>query len=84
MSTFINSYELKESIIQYLNRIENLNQFKQFIEALEALRNNLAHGNSGFTLPDVKSLYKKNLHKFEKMALEEDMLKCNIIKSRLQ
>jgi len=77
VSTFINSYELKDTIIQYLNRIENLNQFKQFIEALEALRNNLAHGNSGFTLKDVKLIYTKNLHKFEKMAIEEDMLNVN-------
>jgi CRISPR-associated DxTHG motif protein len=75
VSTFINSYELKNTIIDYLDGIENLNQFKQFIEALEALRNNLAHGNSGFTLKDVKLIYRKNLHKFEKMAIEEDMLK---------
>jgi CRISPR-associated DxTHG motif protein len=82
VSTFINSYELKNTIIDYLDGIENLNQFKQFIEALEALRNNLAHGNSGFTLKDVKLIYRKNLHKFEKMAIEEDMLKCSIIKSK--
>ena len=82
VSTFINSYELKNTIIDYLDGIENLNQFKQFTEALEALRNNLAHGNSGFTLKDVKLIYRKNLHKFEKMAIEEDMLKCSIIKSK--
>ena len=74
ISTFINNEEIKYQIINHLNGIENLNNFKQFIETLEALRNNLAHGNSGFTLKDVKLIYKKNLHKFEEFAIEEDIL----------
>jgi len=74
VSTFINSDALKNSVINYLSCIKNLNEFKQFIEALEALRNNLAHGNSGFTLKDVKLIYMKNLHKFEKLVIEENIL----------
>jgi len=74
ISTFINNKKMKEQIINYLNGIENLNQFKQFIETLEALRNNLAHGNSGFTLKDVKLIYRKNLDKFERFVVEEDIL----------
>ncbi|SFV54397.1 hypothetical protein MNB_SV-14-802 [hydrothermal vent metagenome] len=75
ISTFINSKSMKEEIINHLNSIENLNQFKQFIETLEALRNNLAHGNSGFTLRGVKSIYEKNLKKFEKFVVSDDILK---------
>ena len=74
ISTFINNEEMKQKIINHLNGIENLNQFKQFIETLEALRNNLAHGNSGFTLRDVKLIYRKNLDKFEKFVKQEDIL----------
>lgn len=74
ISTFINNEEMKREIINHLNGVENLNQFKQFIESLEALRNNLAHGNSGFTLKDVKLIYKKNLQKFEEFVMEEDIL----------
>jgi CRISPR-associated DxTHG motif protein len=79
ISTFINNKKMKEQIINHLNSIENLNQFKQFIETLEALRNNLAHGNSGFTLRDVKLIYQKNLDKFEEFVVEEDILRgvCN-------
>jgi len=72
---FIDSEDMKRDIVDYLNSIENLNQFKQFIETLEALRNNLAHGNSGFTLKDVQAIYTKNLHKFKKFIIEDDILK---------
>ncbi len=78
ISTFINNEAMKKKIITHLNSVENLNQFKQFIETLEALRNNLAHGNSGFTLRDVKLIYNKNLDKFEKFVIEEDILKGSL------
>lgn len=78
VSTFIDNEAMKSKIINHLNGVENLNQFKQFIETLEALRNNLAHGNSGFTLRDVKLIYNKNLDKFEKFIIEEDILKGSL------
>jgi len=77
VSTFINTYKLRKRIVNYLNKIKNLEEFKQFIEELEALRNNLAHGNSGLTLEDVKLIYTKKLHKFEKLVMEEDFLGKN-------
>ena len=78
ISNFINNENMKKKIITHLNSVENLNQFKQFIESLEGLRNNLAHGNSGFTLKDVKLIYTKNLHKFEKFVIEKDILNNKI------
>ncbi len=78
ISNFINNENMKKKIITHLNSVENLNQFKQFIESLEGLRNNLAHGNSGFTLKDVKLIYTKNLDKFEKFVIEKDILNNKI------
>ena len=72
---FINSEEMKNTIVEYLETVENLSSFKSFIEDLEGLRNNLAHGNSGFTLEDVKSIYKRDRKRFEKFTMEENIFK---------
>jgi CRISPR-associated DxTHG motif protein len=71
---FINNEKLIESIVNLLNVIDNLDDFKDFIEEMEAFRNNLTHGNSSDSLDDVKLSYQKNLQKFEKIIIKEDIL----------
>ncbi|CAA6815382.1 MAG: Unknown protein [uncultured Sulfurovum sp.] len=72
---FINTEAMKDTIVAYLNGVDGLKKFKRFIEDLEGLRNNLAHGNSGFTIEDVKFIYKRNQKSFEKFAIKENILK---------
>jgi len=71
---FINSEEMKELIVEYLNGVKDLEKFKLFIESLEGLRNNLAHGNTSFSLKNVKSSYERSLEKFEKFIIKEKIL----------
>ena len=71
---FINSDKMKELIVEYLNSVKDLEKFKSFIESLEGLRNNLAHGNTSFSLKNVKSSYEQNLKKFEKFIIDEKIL----------
>jgi len=77
---FIDSEELKYDIIDYLKGIKNLNEFKQFIESLEALRNNLTHGNNGLSLKNVKDKYIEYLKKFKKLVIKDNTLKKKFIK----
>ena len=74
---FINNEKLIESIINLLNRIDNLDDIKDFIEEMEAFRNNLTHGNSSDSLDDVKLSYQQNLKNFEKIIIKEDILNIN-------
>ncbi|KIM03127.1 MAG: hypothetical protein KU29_12940 [Sulfurovum sp. FS06-10] len=70
---FIDAH-MKDTIVEYLKSVNGLDSFKNFIETLEGLRNNLAHGNTSFTLKDVKKIYKINLKKFKKFVIDEDIL----------
>lgn len=72
---FIDSQEMKNTIIEYLETVEELDAFKRFIESLEGLRNNLAHGNTSFTLEDVKFIYTRELKRFEKFTINENIFK---------
>ena len=71
---FIGTEDLKNIIVDYLGTVDNLNKFIKLIENLEALRNNLTHGNTSFTLKDVKKIYIKNLENFKKFVIDEDIL----------
>jgi len=74
ISNFINKESLKEDILNFLSNIKNLNRLKRYIETLEALRNNLTHGNSGLSLNNVKSQYERVLKDFEKLIIKENIL----------
>ena len=71
---FIGTTDVKNTIVDYLDSVDNLDKFIKFIENLEALRNNLTHGNTSFTLKDVKKIYIKNLENFKKFVIDEDIL----------
>jgi len=71
---FIGTEDVKSTIVDYLDGVDNLDKFIKFIENLEALRNNLTHGNTSFTLQDVKKIYIKNLENFKKFVIDENIL----------
>ncbi len=71
---FINSHNLKSGVIYFLNSIDSLDDFKNFIESMEAFRNNLTHGNSSQAIDDVKKSYDIMLNKFEYFCIEENIL----------
>jgi len=71
---FINSNNLKSGVIYFLNSIDSLDDFKNFIESMEAFRNNLTHGNSSQAIDDVKKSYDNMLNKFEYFCIEKNIL----------
>ncbi len=71
---FINSDNLKSRIIHFLNSIEGLDDFRKFIDDMEAFRNNLTHGNSSQAIDDVKKSYDNMLNKFEYFCIEKNIL----------
>ena len=72
---FINRDNIKDDIIVFLNKIENLDDFKNFIESMEAFRNNLTHGNSSQAIDDVKETYENMLNDFENFCIKQNILK---------
>lgn len=60
-------------IENYLSSLD-IQDFQNFIRDMEALRNNLAHGNSGESLVDAKKVYDKNLKNFEKFCITDNVL----------
>jgi len=64
--------EVKETIIDYINDVEQINEFKDFIEGLERLRNNVAHGNISQSLEDVKGIYNNYMKEFKKFCMNDN------------
>jgi len=64
---------IQREIKTYLGSLD-IRDFQNFIREMEALRNNLAHGNSGESLVDAKEVYDKNLKKFEKFCINDNIL----------
>lgn len=75
-SLFIDS-QMKNAINEYVKSIEDIENFKKYIEDMEALRNNLAHGNTSDSLEDVKNTYDGMLGQFRKFCMEDNILQKN-------
>ncbi len=70
--------KIKEIITKIENHVKSCDDivwFQDFIRDIEALRNNLAHGNSSDGIEDVKDEYEKMLKQFETFCIDEDVLK---------
>lgn len=74
---FVNSKTFKNDVIDYIDGIANINKFIKFIRKLEALRNNLAHGNSSESILDVKKSYINAVKNFDNFCIKQDILKPN-------
>lgn len=70
---FISNNTIKTTIIDYLDEVEYIQKFKRFLQDLEALRNNLAHGNSSNSIENVKQSYKSSLSKFKDLCIDKDV-----------
>jgi CRISPR-associated DxTHG motif protein len=70
---FITNNEMKNSIITYLEDVNQIHKFQQFLQDLEALRNNLAHGNSSDSIENVKKSYQSSLSKFKDLCIDKDI-----------
>lgn len=70
---FIANNEIKNKIINYLDNVNHIQKFKRFLQDLEALRNNLAHGNSSSSIANVKKSYQSSLSKFKDFCIEKDI-----------
>ena len=66
--------DIKNSICNKLERIPNIEEFKNFIIAAEKLRNNLAHGNSSDEIENTKLNFKRLLEDYKKFCIEDDIL----------
>lgn len=72
--SFIHDETIKKAINDYLDTLQKISDFKAFIEKMEALRNNLAHGNSGESLDNAKNIYDENLKHFKRFCITENVL----------
>jgi CRISPR-associated DxTHG motif protein len=72
---FVNDNRLKETIIEYLDDVQYIHKFQKLIKDLEALRNNLAHGNSSDEVNDAKKTYNSFLNRFEDLVIKKDIFK---------
>ena len=70
---FINNSKIKKEIINYLEDVPYIKKFENLIMDLEALRNNLAHGNTSNSIENVEKYYKKYLKNFENLIVEKDI-----------
>jgi len=70
---FISNDKLKNVIIEYLEDVDKINKFTSFLQDLEALRNNLAHGNSSISIENVKKSYQSYLSKFKDLCIDKDI-----------
>jgi len=66
--------DIKNSICNKLERIPDIEEFKNFIIAAEKLRNNLAHGNSSDEIANTKLNFKRLLEDYKKFCIEDDIL----------
>ncbi len=70
---------IKNEIFNYLNTLPKteLKKFKNYIRDMEALRNNLAHGNSSKPVNNIEKLFEKYTKTFEEFISQKDILKPN-------
>lgn len=66
--------DIKNSICNKLERILDIEEFKNFIIAAEKLRNNLAHGNSSDEIANTKLNFKRLLEDYKKFCIKDDIL----------
>lgn len=68
---------IKYEIIYYLNNIsrQELKQFQRYIVDMEALRNNLTHGNSSDEVENIEKLFAGYVEKFDDFVIKKDVLK---------
>ncbi|WP_298027643.1 TM1812 family CRISPR-associated protein [uncultured Campylobacter sp.] len=66
--------DIKNSICNKLERIPDIEEFKNFIIAAEKLRNNLAHGNSSDEIANTKLNFKRLLEDYKKFCIKDDIL----------
>lgn len=66
--------DIKNSICNKLERIPDIEEFKNFIIAAEKLRNNLAHGNSSDEIANTKLNFKRLLEYYKKFCIKDDIL----------
>jgi len=71
---FISNNQIKNTVIKYLEDVNQLHKFTNFLQDLEALRNNLAHGNSSDSIQNVKRSYQSNLSRFKDLCIDKDIL----------
>ena len=66
--------DIRNSICNKLERIPDIEEFKNFIIAAEKLRNNLAHGNSSDEIANTKLNFKRLLEDYKKFCIKDDIL----------
>ena len=66
--------DIKNSICNKLERIPDIEGFKNFIITAEKLRNNLAHGNSSDEIANTKLNFKRLLEDYKKFCIKDDIL----------
>ena len=69
--------DIKNLICDKLERIPNIEEFKNFIFDAENLRNNLAHGNSSDKIENTKLNFKQLLDYYKKFCIDDDILGAN-------
>jgi len=71
--------KIKKIHLEIENFLEpiDIKNFVKFIRDMEALRNNLAHGNTSDSLEDVKNTYDGMLGQFRKFCIEDNILQKN-------
>ena len=66
--------DIKNLICDKLERIPNIEKFRDFIFDAEGLRNNLAHGNSSDEIENTKLNFKQLLDDYKKFCIDDDIL----------
>ncbi len=66
--------DIKNLICDKLERIPNIEKFRDFIFNAEGLRNNLAHGNSSDEIENTKLNFRQLLDDYKKFCIEDDIL----------
>ncbi len=74
----INSIKKEIKDFKYSLDKKLLEEFIEFINDLEALRNNLSHGNSSEKIEDVKNEFSKLIVNFKNFCIEKNILKVNL------
>jgi len=70
------SWTIKDEIFDYLQNIskQELKKFQNYIIDMEALRNNLAHGNSSDEIKDIEKLFENYVKKYDYFVKDNDIL----------
>jgi len=66
---------LRDLVLREIKIKDNIDEFVKYINSVDKLRNNLAHGNSSEPLSAIKDEIKKLLDSFEDFCLDRDILK---------